>query len=71
MNKQKIERINELAAKAKAQELSESEKSEQKALRDEYIAAYRQSLESQLKDITILNEDGTKSKIKKREEQFK
>ena len=43
MTDEKIARINELAKKAKAEGLSEAEKAEQKALREEYIAGFRKS----------------------------
>ena len=44
MEKIKIDRINELARISKSRELTEAEKSEQKALRDEYIKEYREML---------------------------
>ena len=44
MEKSKIDRINELARISKSRELTEAEKSEQKALRDEYIKEYREML---------------------------
>ena len=48
MEKAKIDRINELAAKSKTSEgLTEAEKAEQKALREEYLAEYRRMLRGQ------------------------
>ena len=44
MEKSKIERINELARLAKERELTEEEKAEQQALRQEYLAEFRRSL---------------------------
>ena len=44
MEKIKIERINELARLAKERELTEEEKTEQQALRQEYLAEFRRSL---------------------------
>ncbi len=44
MDKKKIERINELARLSKERELTEDEKREQKALRDEYIKWFRAEL---------------------------
>lgn len=44
MDKQKIDRINELARLAKQRTLNEEEKAEQKALREEYLAYVRSEL---------------------------
>ena len=44
MEKVKVDRINELARISKERELTEDERSEQKALRDEYIAEVRKTL---------------------------
>lgn len=44
MEKTKIDRINELARIAKERELTEEERKEQKALRDEYIAEFRKTI---------------------------
>lgn len=66
MTQAKIERINALAKKQRTEGLSEAERLEQKKLRQEYIAAYRMSLEAQLERITILEPDGTKRKVEKR-----
>ena len=44
MDKNKIERINELARLAKQRELTVEEKSEQAALRAEYISEFRRTL---------------------------
>ena len=59
MNQEKITRINELYHKSKEGELTEIEKAEQKALRNEYIDAFRGNLRSQLDNIDIQEEDGT------------
>ena len=44
MEKQKVDRINELARLAKERALTDEERAEQKALRDEYIAEVRKTL---------------------------
>ena len=59
MDSSKIDRINYLARKSKAEGLTADEVKEQKILRAEYIAAFRMSLKSQLDNIDIQNEDGT------------
>ena len=53
MDKSRIDRINELYRKSKAEGLSEVEKMEQQILRKEYIDAIKRNLTSQL-DITDL-----------------
>ncbi|MBQ8078360.1 MAG: DUF896 domain-containing protein [Oscillospiraceae bacterium] len=61
MEQSKIDRINALARKAKTPEgLTEAERAEQKALRDEYRAAFRRSLTGQLDNTVIVEPDGTK-----------
>lgn len=59
MNQEKIDRINELYRKSKAEGLNEEERKEQALLREEYIAAVRANLRGQLNNISIQNEDGT------------
>lgn len=68
MEQKKIDRINFLARKSKAEGLTEEEKAEQAVLRREYIDSYKRSLEIQLENTSILYEDGTKKKLKKRED---
>ena len=70
MEKSKIDRINELARKAKASGLSEEEKEEQDKLRKEYIKAYRDSLRANLLSMKVVDEKGKDVTPKKlREEQ--
>lgn len=52
----KIDRINLLSKKSKAEGLTEEEKSEQKILRDEYIAAFRENLKLQLDQIEFVED---------------
>ena len=63
MEKEKIDRINELAKKQKAEGLNEEEKQEQAALRREYIESYKQNLIAQLENIYMVEPDGSKHKI--------
>ncbi len=58
-SQEKIQRINELARKSKAEGLTSAEKIEQAALRQEYIAAFRENLRGQLNSIDIREKDGT------------
>lgn len=64
VTKEKIERINALARKAKSEGLTEEELAEREQLRKEYIAAVRQSLTSQLDNTYIVDENGNKRKLK-------
>lgn len=66
MEKEKLERINELARKAKAAGLSDAEKAEQAALRKEYIAAYRESLRAQLDNLVLVEPDGSERTLKRK-----
>lgn len=67
METAKIERINALFAKAKTPEgLTEAEKAEQKALREEYLTEYRRALRGQLDATVVLRPDGTKEALKKK-----
>lgn len=56
----KIDRINALARKAKAEGLTPEETAERDSLRKEYIEAFRASLNTQLDNTYILEQDGTK-----------
>lgn len=60
MDQQKIARINELARKSRESGLTPSELKEQKKLRDEYIAAFRNNLKKQLDNIEIVRPDENK-----------
>ena len=61
-----IARINELAAKAKAEGLTPAELEEQAALRAEYIAGFRASLTAQLENTVVVDPDGTRHKVEKK-----
>ena len=58
MNQEKIERINALYRKSKAEGLTEEEKKEQDLLRKEYIASVNSNLRNQLNNIDVINEQG-------------
>lgn len=64
MEENKIQRINELARKSRTpQGLTEAEKAEQAALRQEYRDAFKQNLVGHLQSITVLEADGSKHKL--------
>jgi uncharacterized protein YnzC (UPF0291/DUF896 family) len=54
---QKINRINELARKAKTQGLTDEEIDERNELRQAYIQAFRGSLKGQLDNIKFVDEE--------------
>ncbi len=66
MDQTKIDRINELARRAKAEGLTEDEKREQDILRKEYIATIRRNLRMQLDNIDVVNSDGTTENLGKK-----
>ena len=59
MDSSKIDRINELYHKSQSVGLTEEEKTEQAALKKEYLAAIRASLRSSLNSISIKEKDGS------------
>lgn len=67
MEKEKLERINLLARKAKLEELSREELDEQAALRAEYIAEIRASFGKQLDNTVIVRPDGTREHLPKKD----
>ena len=66
MEHSKIDRINALARKAKAEGLTVAEALEQQELRKEYIASFRQSLTGILSNTYIQTPDGKKIKVEKK-----
>ena len=67
MDQKQIDRINELARKAKSPEgLTEWEVAERAALRREYIDAVLGSLKGHLENTYIVDEKGNKKKLKKK-----
>lgn len=66
MEKEKIDRINFLARKAKETELSDAEKEEQAALRAEYIAEFRASFGGIMANTVIERPDGSREALKKK-----
>ena len=67
MDQKQLDRINELARKAKSPEgLTEWEVAERAALRREYIDSVLGSLEGHLENTYIVDEKGNKKKLKKK-----
>lgn len=62
-DKEKIKRINRLAAKAKSEGLTDEEKAEQEALRNEYRENFRRNLIGQLENTYVVDEHGNKRKL--------
>lgn len=58
--KEQIQRINELAKKAKTEEgLTLSEQVEQKKLREQYIKAFRSGMRNHIEGMKVVDEEGT------------
>lgn len=67
MKQEKINRINELAHKAKtAGGLTDDEKKEQAQLRLEYVNSFKANLVAQLNNTYIVRPDGTKEKLERK-----
>ncbi len=61
-----IERINELYHKSQNEGLNEEEKAEQKILKEKYIQAFRNNLTATLENTYIVDKDGNKKKVQKK-----
>ena len=68
MEQKKIDRINELAHKAKAEGLTEEEQKERETLRQEYLDAIMGNLRRELDNTYIVDAKGNKTKLKKKGE---
>lgn len=68
MNQEQINRINELARKAKSPEgLTDAEKAERAILRRAYIDSVLGNLQSELDNTYLVDETGKKQKLQKRD----
>lgn len=65
MTEEKIARINVLYHKSKTKGLSEEEKAEQQALREEYIASIRNNMRQTLESVKIQRPDGSITPVQK------
>ena len=66
MEKAKVDRINELARKAKTTGLTEEEKAEQQTLRQEYLDGFKANMQAVLDSVRIQRPDGTLEKLEKK-----
>lgn len=67
LSKEKINRINELSAKAKAGTLTEAEAKERTALRQEYLDTFRATMRNTIENVKVIDEEGndvTPEKVK-------
>ena len=67
MEKAKINRINELARKKKAEGLTEAETAEQAELRHEYLAEYRENMKAILDGIVVQEKDGSRHMLRQKD----
>ena len=67
MEQKKIDRLNELARRAKQGPLTEAEIKERDLLRREYIDSVVGSLKGQLDSTYIVDKQGNKTKLRKKE----
>jgi uncharacterized protein YnzC (UPF0291/DUF896 family) len=68
LSEDKIKRINELAKKKKAGELTPDEAREQKVLREDYLKAFRSGMKHHIEGMKIVDPKGkdvTPEKLKK------
>ena len=66
MEQKKIDRINELARKAKTEGLTPEETAERAELRARYVTSVRENLRAQLDSVTVVEPDGSRHKLGKK-----
>ncbi|MBO9128929.1 DUF896 domain-containing protein [Bacillus sp. 165] len=67
LSQEKLDRINSLAKKAKTVGLTDAEKQEQQALRQEYLKVFRQGMLNHIESLKIVDPEGkdvTPTKVK-------
>ena len=70
MDQSRIDRINEFARRVKAGEtLTAEELAERDALRREYVASVKANLVAQLENTRIVEPDGTRHRLPRKEKQ--
>jgi uncharacterized protein YnzC (UPF0291/DUF896 family) len=65
MEQYKISRINELSRKSKKEGLTEEEKKEQAALRQEYLYDMKKNFQATLDNVVVVDGKGNRSPLKK------
>lgn len=68
MEQSRIDRINALARKARAEGLTDEETRERDVLRREYVESVRWNLTAQLENTWVVDEHGNRRKLTRREE---
>jgi len=63
----RLDRINELAQKAKTVGLTTEEEKERDILRKEYLADFRKKMRSQIEQIEFVEEDGSVTPLKRKQ----
>lgn len=66
MTEERIQRLNELARKYRAEGLTEEELAERAILREEYLESFRNSLTAHLDNIYFVDEQGNQEKLRKK-----
>ena len=66
MIQEKMDRISELTRISRERELTDAEKTERQALREEYLAEWRRGTIETLESLRIENPDGTVVPLKKK-----
>lgn len=64
MEKIKLDRLSELTRISRERELTEQEKEERQTLRNEYRQSVVRNLTAQLENTTIVEPDGSRSRVK-------
>ena len=67
MIQEKMDRISELTRISRQRELTEEEKTERQALREEYLAEWRRGTIETLESLRIQNPDGSIEPLKKKQ----
>ena len=68
MEQEILTRLNELAKIAKQRALTPEEETERAALRKQYLATFRLAVQQQLDNTYIQYDDGTKVKLRRKEQ---